>query len=210
MQRSAFFVVACLVATCLSAQAPVPVVERVVTDGDVVTRVSLFSNAVVVLTISTDGTQGFLRRITLPDDQYMIYLGILQNAAGEIGSRPVTSAVSTSRNSVVLSLHVGPDAPREIRFSPMATVSLPLARIQGAMNDLESLVREASPSTEALRTWKPRRGDRVELMTGGIARVVEVLDEEVLVIENESTYIRQYIARDARDDLILRVLDREQ
>ena len=194
----------------LRAQTPVPVVERVFTEGEVATRLTLFSNRVVVVTISENGVQGFFRRHTLPNEQYMIYLSILQTAAEELGEKPVTSAVSTSRSELVLTLHLGPEAPREIRFSPMATVSLPLARITGAVNDLEGLVREASPSAENLRTWEPRRGDRVELMNGTFARVDEVLDQGLIILEYENTHIRQYIAADGRDEVILRVVDQHE
>lgn len=199
------------IAAAALAQAPLPVAERSTRHGDAATRVSLFSNRVVAVTIASDGVQSFVRTLTLPEDQYLIYLGILEEAVGELGERPVNSDVSTSRDSVEVTVHLGPDAPRTIGFSPMATVSLPLARILGALDDLEAQVRDSSPSAEELRTWEPRRGDRVELMTGGFARVVEVFEEEgVLVLEHESTYIRQVVPADARDDVILHVVERAQ
>jgi hypothetical protein len=190
------------------AQAPLPVAERISRHGDSSTRVSLFSNHVVVVTITTDGEQGFMRRMTLPDDQYLIYLKILEDAAAELGERPVTSAVETVRDRVDLTLNVGADGPRLLSFSPMATVNLPLARIMGALNDLEQLARTASPSADELRTWRPQRGDRVELMQGGFARVVEVLEEGVLVLEHETTYVRLVVPQDARDEVILHVVER--
>ncbi|HSO22189.1 MAG TPA: hypothetical protein VLT81_04740 [Chondromyces sp.] len=205
---------AAVLVVCMSApavaQAPVPVAERIVTHGETTTRVSLFSNRMVVVTISERGTQGFLRQISLPDDQFIIYLSILQDAAGELGERPVSSDVSTSHDAVELTLHIGPEAPRVLRFSPMAVVNLPLSKIIGALNDLEEQVRAASPSAAALDSWEPRRGDRVELMTGGFARVVEVLDEGVLILEHESTYLREVVPVDARDQVVLRVVDRKQ
>jgi hypothetical protein len=53
------------------AQAPVPVAERVITQKDTATRITLFSNRSVVVTIRENEEQKFLRRITLPDDQYL-------------------------------------------------------------------------------------------------------------------------------------------
>jgi hypothetical protein len=203
-------VVTLLAASTLLAQAPTPVAEKITTHGETTTRISLFSNRMVVVTISERGTQGFLRQISLPDDQYIIYLSILQDAAGELGERPVSSDVSTSHDAVELNLHFGPEAPRVLRFSPMAVVNLPLSKILGALNDLEEQVRAASPSAAALETWEPRRGDRVELMTGGFARVVEVLDEGVLILEHETTYLREVVPADARDTVVLRVVDRKQ
>ena len=201
-----------LIATAFAtwAQVPVPVVERIITETEVTTRLTLFSNQVLVVTINQDGVQGFNRRITLPDDQYIVYLGILQTNAEELGERPITSAIRSSRSEVFVTLHLGPDAPREIRFSPLATVSLELARINGALNDLELLVREASPSSEELRTWEPKRGDRVELMNGTFARVAEVLDGGVLTLEHEETFIREWVSLDARDQVILHVVERQK
>jgi len=197
-----------LIAATAAAQAPIPVVERVFTENEVATRVTLFSNRVVVVSIAENGTQGFLQRMTLPVDQYLIYLGILQKAAEALGEQPVTSSISTPQSEIVVTLHIGPTSPRVIRFSPLATVSLELALISGAINDLESLVRAESPSSEALRGWDPRRGDRVELIAGGYALVSEVLDGGVVVLEHEETYIREIVGPDARDKVILRVVER--
>lgn len=200
----------CLLAVAAAnaiAQAPIPVVERVFTEGEVATRVTLFSNRVVVVSIADHGVQGYFKYVTLPPDQYLIYLGILQKAVLELGEKPVTSGISTPRSKVALTLHMGPDSPRRLEYSPLATVSLPLAQISGAINDLESLVRESSPSSEDLKGWEPRRDDRVELMNGGYARVAEVLDEGVLVLEHEDTYIREIVGLDARDEVILRVVE---
>jgi hypothetical protein len=204
--RSVFLVIVSIFAATASGQAPVPVVERTTTLGGVATRVSLFSNRVVVVTTRRMDKQDFVRRITLPDDQYMVYLGFFQTAAEELDRQPVSSQVDTSDAEVVISLHVGPNAPRTIRFSPMSVVKLPLARIQGALDDIELQVFEASPSAEAMRTWVPRKGDRVELMDGTTATVVEVWDDGLLIIEHDSTYVRESIAAGLRDQVILRVV----
>jgi hypothetical protein len=204
--RWGLLMVLSVVATTASSQTPVPVVERTTTRGEVATRVSLFSNRVVVVTTRRNNKQDFVRRITLPDDQYMVYLGTFQAAAEELDRQPVSSQVETSDAEVVLSLHVGSKGPRMIRFSPMSVVKMPLARIQGALDDLEFHVLEASPSAEALRTWVPRKGDRVELMNGTSATVVEVWDDGMLILEHDSTYVRESIAAGMRDQIILRVV----
>ena len=210
MRRTTLAVAMLLVCfmTRATAQAPLPVAERISRHGDTSTRVSLFSNHVVVVTITTEGQQGFMRQLTLPDDQYLIYLKILEEAVAELGERPVTSAIDTSRDGVDITLNVGTGGPRALSFSPMATVTLPLARIMGALDDLEQLARTASPSAEELRSWDPQRGDRVELMTGGFARVVEVVEDGVLILEHEATYVREVVPPDARDDVILHVVER--
>jgi hypothetical protein len=192
-----------------SGQAPLPVVERATTRGEVSTRVSLFSNRVVVVTVRRGGEQDFARRITLPSDQYMVYLETFQTAVEELDREPVSSQIATSDAEVVLTLHVGRDAPRLIRFSPMSSVKLPLARIQGAVDDLQLQVLEASPSAEAMRIWEPAKGDRVELLNGATATVVEVWEEGLLILEHDLTYIRESVPPDMRDQVILRVVDDE-
>jgi len=199
-----------LVAVAASAQAPTPVAERVATHRDVATRVSLFSNQTVVVTIRDKEEQTFLRRITLPMDQYMIYLKVIENSATELGEDPISSSVATSTARVEITLHVGPDAPRRIVFSPMSSVSLPLSRILGALDDLERQVFEASPSREELRTWEPQRWDRVQFFNGTFARVIEVWDDGTVVFEHEDTFIREIVPADRLDRVVLHVVDRER
>jgi hypothetical protein len=189
------------------AQAPVPVAERVVTQNETATRVTLFSDRAVVVTIRTNEEQEFMRRITLPDDQYMVYLAAFRSNAEELDEKPIKSKIETATASVALVLHVGPEAPRMIRFSPMATVTLPLARIMSALDDLQSQVFEASPSFEEVRNWTPKRGDRVQLMNGSFARVVEVWPDGMLVLEHEGTFIREMVSPEARDQVVLHILD---
>jgi hypothetical protein len=207
--RSVLLTILSVVAATASGQAPVPVVERTVTQGEVATRVSLFSNRVLVVTVRRGDEQDFMRRITLPDNEYMVYLGSFQTAAEELDQKPVSSEVNTSQAEVVITLHIGPDAPRLIRFSPMSILKLPLGRIQGALDDLQLRVLEASPSAEAMRTWEPAKGDRVELMNGITATVVEVWEEGLLILEHDLTYVRESVAPDVRDQVILRVLEDE-
>ena len=189
------------------AQAPVPVAERVVTGRNLATRVTLFSNRMVVVSQRRDGKQDFLRRITLPADQYLVYLVAFQTSAEELGEEPISSDVGTSTASVQLTLHVGPEAPRSLRFSPMAVVSLPLSRILGALDDLQRVVFEASPSSEEIRAWTPKRGDRVQLMTGGFATVVEVWPEGLVVLEHDDTFIRAMVSPESLDLVILHIVD---
>jgi len=196
-------------AVSASGQAPTPVVERTVTRGEVATRVSLFSNKVVAVTTRYGEEQVFARRITLPDDQYMVYLTTFEKSAQELDERPVTSQVSTSNAEVVVTLHAGLDRPRSITFSPMSAVKLPLAKIMGALDDLELHVVEASPSTEAMRVWEPQKGDRVELLNGSFATVVEVWEDGLLILEHDQTYVRESVLPGMRDQFILRVVERE-
>jgi hypothetical protein len=209
IRRGATLGILTILTFAVSAQAPVAVVERTATRGDVSTRVSVFSNRVVVMTVRRAGDLDFMRRMTLPEQQYLVYLATFQSNAEELGERPIVSRIDTANAEVLVVLHVGPDAPRAIRFSPMSGMKLPLAKIMGALDDLQYQVSEASPSAEAMRAWRPQKGDRVELMNGTRATVVEVLEEGIVILVHDRSYIRESVPPDARDQVILRVMEPE-
>lgn len=210
MTRGAVLVgILTVLATTVSGQTPVPVIERTVARGDISTRVSVFSNRVVVIAMRQDGDLNFTQRMTLPEEQYMVYLATFQTNAEELDERPIVSRVDTADAEVVLTLHVGPEAPRMIRFSPLSGMKLPLARIMGALDDLQAQVLEASPSAEAMDGWEPQKGDRVELLNGSLATVVEVWADGLVILVHDRTYIRESVPPDARDQVILRVMEPE-
>ncbi len=196
-----------LASTAAHAQAPDPIAERFVTFRDRTTRTTLFNNRSVAVSIREGGTQGFLGRITLDEADFAVYLSLIAEGAENLGEEPISSGISTDEASVTLVLHVGPDAPRLLRFSPMAAVSTPLARILGALDDLQEQVLTASPSAEEVSRWVPKKGDRVQLLSSAFAVVVEVWDEGTIVLEHEETFIREVVPADMRDQVILHVVE---
>ncbi len=195
-----------------SAQAPIPVVERVFTEGEIATRVTLFSNRVVVVSIAENGVQGYFKHIDsaagpvsdLPRDS-------AEERSKSLGEKPVTSAVSTPRSQVALTLHIGPDSPRKIEFSPMATVSLPLAQISGRhQRPRTSWFASRARPPKISRVGIPDAATGSNSWTESYARVAEVLDDGFLVLEHEDTYIREIVGPDVRDEVILRVVEREK
>ncbi len=198
-----------LIAATAAAQAPVPVAERIVTQRDQKTRVSVFSNRAVVVSVLKGDEKDFFRRITLDEDPYLVYLTALQTNAEGLERNPVSSDVGAADYSVQVTLHIGPGAPRLIRFPSMAIVSLELSRIMGIFDDLHQQVLDASPSAEEIRTWEPHEGDRVQLFSGVYAEVVEVWSDGMLVLEHEKTFIREVVAPDFRDQVILHIVETE-
>lgn len=198
------------VAASAAAQAPLPVAERTFTRRGQSTRVSLFSNGAVVVTMSQDGVQGFMRQFTLEEQQYLVYLTAFQTNAAELGEDPIASDVGTSSAEVTVLLHIGPDAPRLLRFSPMSGLSLSMSKIMGALDDLQQQGLSASRSAEEMRTWEPKRRDRVQLLNGDFAVVREVWDDGLIVLEHESSHIRELVPPSSRDKVILRVVDEDE
>ena len=58
-----------------------------------------------------------------------------------------------------------------------------------------------------MRIWEPRKGDRVELLNGIFATVIEIRDDGILILEQDGTYIRESISPQVRDQVILRVAE---
>jgi hypothetical protein len=200
-------VVAALAALEAAAQAPVPVAERITTQYGRTTRVSLFSNHVVVVTINSENDR-FLHRAKLEFDEYMVYLQVLQRFAGEIGRQPVSSDVESRDSVTTLILHVGPDAPKIFTYSPMASLDLSLGKIAILMDDIETRALAAPSGEYELRHWQPELGDCVALRQGGRACVTEIGEDDTIVLTEPDSGMTYTVAKDNRAEVILEVLGR--
>jgi hypothetical protein len=189
-----------------SAQAPIPVAERITSQFGRTTRVSLFSNRVAVVTIRSD-TEDYVRRATLTNEEYMVYLQALNQYSAEIGNEPVSSDIESRDSSATLTLHVGPDAPVSFEYSPVASMNLAAGKIVSIMDDIQLRVLSSRPGEDALRRWRPTIGDRVTLRHGGTAHVTSVGDDGTIVLHQEETGLLTTVAPDNRSEIILEVLE---
>ena len=122
--RSALLTVAWLLAGALTNHAqvhvPTPVVERISTQFGRTTRVSLFSNHVVIVAVHSE-TEDFVHKATLSFDEYMVYLQAMDQAARKINDQAIASDVESRDSVTELTLHVGPKAPLTLKYSPLAS-----------------------------------------------------------------------------------------
>jgi hypothetical protein len=190
------------------AQAPTPVVERIETHFGRTTRVSLFSNQVVVVAVRSE-SEDFVHRATLSFDEYMFYLQALEQAAGEIGNDPVTSDVEARDSSTKLTLHVGPRAPRVLTYSPLASLKMAAARIDSIVDDLENRALSALPGEYEIERWDPVIGECVKLRQGGEACVKAVDDDGTVVLVDEESSVSMIVARENRAEVILEIIEPE-
>lgn len=188
------------------AQAPIPVVERVTTHFGRTTRVSLFSNHVVVVAVHSE-SEDYVHHVTLSFDEYMFYLRALESAASEIGNEPVTSAVEARGSATKLTLHVGPDAPRIISYSPLASLKLPAARVDSMVDDLKNRALSALPGEYEIEHWEPALGDCVKLRQGGEACVTAVNDDGSIVLMQDESSVSYTVAVENRAEVILAVIE---
>jgi len=206
--RAWFLTTALLLAAALSAtaQAPVPVVERINDHRGRVTRVTLFSNHVVIVSIRSE-TENFVHQATLNFDEYMVYLQALEKCANEIGREPITSDVESRDSRTRLILHIGPDRPRILAYSPLASLNLPAARIASIIDDIENRAMASLPGEFEIKQWEPALGERVELRQGGEAYVTAIGDDGTIVLSQLDSPVSYTVAKDNRVNVVLRVIE---
>jgi len=189
-----------------TAQPPTPVVERITDHFGRTTRVSLFSNHVVIVAVHSD-TEDYIHQATLSFDEYMVYLQALEQSAREIGNEPVNSDVESRESSTKLILHVGPNAPRTLKYSPLASLDLPMGRIVSMIDDIQNRALAALPGEFEIKQWKPAVGDCVELRQGGEACVTAVGDDGIIFLEKEDSPVSYTVAKENRVGFVLRVIE---
>lgn len=206
--RESFVIAALVLLTAIgaAAQAPVPVAERVSTHLGRTTRVSLFSNHVIVVSIRSD-SEDFVHRTTLNLDEYMVYLQTLNRAIGEVGDTPVGSDVESRDSVTVLTVYLGPDAPRVFRYSPLSSLNLAVGKIASAMDDLETRALEALPGEYEIEQWQPHVGDCVELRQGGEACVTAVSEDGSIVLMRDDIVMTYTVAKENRAEVILKITE---
>lgn len=204
--RSGALVALLVVATQAAAQAPAPVVERIATHLGRTTRVTLFSNHVVIVATRSE-TEDYVHQATLGYSEYMVYLQEIERLSKAIGDEAVTSSVESRDSTTDLIVHVGPDAPRMIRYSPLASLGLAAGKIASIMDDLQNRALSALPGEHEVLEWVPEVGDRVELRRGGEAAVAAVGEDGELLLTLIDSSVTITIGPDDRVETILRILE---
>ncbi len=191
----------------IGQEVPNVVVERHWFHGDRAVRITLFDNKMAVTTVREHGRQVFLRQLTLGDSEYEIYVKAMSEVADKAGGLdrvPVETIDSGAR----IALNIPGFSPSAFSYSPLQVLGLPTARLVAVLDDLQKRVTEASPSQEALRLWEPAADDLVEHYVGGTARVTEIREDGVLVMEQSDTGIILVVPREEWHLIIMKVLPR--
>lgn len=161
------------------AAAPTPepsyVVERVVTVGGELRRVTLFRDGTgVVKRRSATGEEtlshkpvGELALAQIEQLVREVYPGLAEFAA--MGQGP-------EGGSIELRLAPPGLAPLTVRISLTAVPSASAARLGATLDGLEERVLTGKAPLEDLRAWEPQAGESAELDDGTVVTVVTVLD----------------------------------
>jgi hypothetical protein len=170
------------------------VLERLLTVRDREVRTSLFSNRVLVVSARRADERILLRQLTLPADQFSVYLAAIQRDASELAEADELPTASGSGGRGVVTVHVAPGGPIQFTYSSLSVYSLAATRLILMLDDLEQQVLNGLPEGEGIAGWRPRVGDVVRLRSGPLAEVVEVRDDGSVLLEHRETYINELVA----------------
>jgi len=162
------------------ARVPSPVIERVVSEGERRSRLSLFDNGVAVVAVAEDGREVLFRDVALERAELAAYLMAIARDVEQVeGSAKPTMGEHLAQGVIRI---FGEDGrAREVRYASGVMLELPFARLVATLDDLEKRVAESPPFEDEVRSWQPQRGDVVELFGGELAEVRDVNPEQGMI-----------------------------
>lgn len=168
---------ALLTAGVVAAATPAPtyLVERVVTSGSNVTRLSVFRDGVAVLVQrGGDGQPKVLER-QLDAVERKVMSQVVSECYPEIAALAAPPKVPGS-DTFELRLAPPEREPVIVKFPVAAVLSLGAGRLQQALDQLERKIGSQRGPHEDLSSWEPAVGERVELEDGRVLEVTELVD----------------------------------
>ncbi len=171
-----------LVMAVAIAAEPSYLVERVVTCGGEVRRVSVFRNGTLVVATSRAGQPPHLRRRPLDEVERQVLQQLVEESYTALaeGKYRVDKAPGDT-----VEVRLAPPGREPMRLvAALALVRpLPLCRVEHALDELELTMAEGPAEREDLSSWVPVVGERLELLDGRLVTVTEVFaGEEDLVV----------------------------
>ncbi len=174
-------------------EAPSALAERVVRDAYGTTRVTLFANRMVVVSVRPRGEGGVVRRRLLNEETMSVYRTLLREMEPALRKEVAAGNVPAGTDGSLV-LRLPGRRPLEVSFDPRKIPGLALGRVLSALDDLQAQVLEGPRENEDVARWKPAVGDRVELWGGGTAVVTDIPQEDVVVLEHEDSPVIESIA----------------
>lgn len=190
-------------------QVPRAVIERFVDTAVHRVRVTMFDNQVVVVSAREGETQVVFRKATLSVAEYGVYLEAIRREVKGLRRPGKTSSIRTVRSKGRLIVEIDPGDVIDVHYSPIQVLEQPLARLNALVDDLQRRVTQDETDEGKLGEWLPKLGDRVELLMGDFAVVVEIQLSDTVVLQHEATGVFQVVSRDSRTRVIRRVVEEE-
>ncbi len=174
--------------------APVALVERVVhEESGGVTRVTLFSNRIAVVSVRPKGERGRVVRRLLDEGTVDVYRSLLEEVMPGLQEEVASDQIPVGEGGI-LSLRLPNGGSLTLHFDPSRIPSLKLGKVLSALDDLQSQLLEGPQESVDVARWKPAVGDRVELWGGGTAVVTNIPQDGVVVLEHEDSPVIESLA----------------
>lgn len=187
-------------------RVPSPVAERTLEVRGQSTRVTLFDNRLAVVSMHAGDGDPVLRTLRLSEAEYGMWVGILERSMTGAQDE-IESSVQALDAVCRVRVYVGPDAPYQFEMPPAAAVDRYLRQVLDVFDAIEKQVLEAPAWYEEVTSWEPAVGDRVRLARGNLATVIELVEDGIIVVEHDGTWVREVIPPDARVAVIVDVLE---
>jgi hypothetical protein len=188
------------------AVLPAAIVDRFTTAGDRVTRVSLFSDRVAVVSVREGDTVVLYRQMRISPEELAGYVGSLQLDASSVRTTVQAEGLAPAASRGVILLYPGSGPPRRIEYQAMTTVDLATSRLIAVLDELEARVSAVGPYYHELQSWVPQEGDRVALVNGNTAVVDRVHESGTVELLYNEVSIRELVPPDQLLKVVLRKL----
>ncbi len=178
--------------------APRPIVERTVRNSDRYVRLSVFDNGLAVVMIRENDRVTLHRRMEMAPAELDVYRDVIEREAIAVAKRGTGSGKSSEGGWTSVTVYRRDGAVQTFGYSPLFGVSVHVGRLTMVLDEIERRVVERRPEEEAVRAWAPEVGDRVEMMNGPVAVVVEVREDGTVVLEHlDSPIVEVFMVQDA-------------
>ncbi len=188
----ALLVGAVLLPAVRAQEVPSALAERVVQTPDGTTRVTLFGNRVVVVSVRPRGEAGRVRRRMLDPETMSVYRTLLEEMEPAL-RREMAEGNVPAGTAGRLVLRLPGREPLRVSYDPRRVPGLALGRVLAALDDLQTQVLEGPRESEEVARWKPAVGDRVEFWGGGTGVVTDIPQDDVVVIQHEGSPVMESI-----------------
>ena len=187
--------------------APTPVLERILTIRDREVRTSLFSNRVLVVSVRRAGERVVLQQMTLPVEQFAVYLAAIQRDASALAEGSDLPTASGSGGRGVVTIHVAPGGPIRFTYSSMTVYGLAATRIITTLDDLEKQVLDRLSTGPGVDVSQLQVGDVVRLLGGALAELIEIRNDGALVLEHRGSHIYELVPASEIRNVVIEVVE---
>jgi hypothetical protein len=169
-------VIALASALALAVTVPAPptyLVERVVTTGEEVRRISVFRDGVAVLARRHGGEVPSIVKARLNDVSFGVIRQVVEETYPDL---KVFAGFGGGAGEASIELRLAPrgEEPLVVHIPVSAVQSAALVRLERALDDIDDQLGRTRVDQQDLTRWRPEVGQHVELSNGTVVEILEV------------------------------------